>query len=122
MVTVLPEYLPYLPKAAQSPLIVAALILVLGCLPGSGTPEGAAPPLLLAPAVFPPPLPLLLLLLLHAAAVVSASRAATPIDTFLDCIKSRPSQARAQKALAAPWHVFPLDWKSVARALSSFRT
>src|SRR3954466_11783792 len=98
--------------------MVTALTLLFGCLLGSGTPDGAAPPEL-PPfpglLLLPPPL----LLLLHAAAVLSASIAATLIDTVFKCMYSRPSQARAQKALAAPWHMFPGDWKSVARALSS---
>src|SRR3954447_4182499 len=92
MVTVLPEYLPYLPNAAQSPVMVAAVILLFGCLPGSGTPAGAALPL--PAAVLPlPALPLLpLLLLLHAAAVASAISAAMLTVTFLYCIQCRPSQ------------------------------
>src|SRR3954452_17910580 len=110
MVTVLPEYLPYLPNAAQSPVMVAAVILLFGCLPVSGTPAGAALPLpaavlplpalpvfqlllpLLADVLPFPALPLFpLLLLLHAAAVPSAISAAMLTVTFLFCIQCRPS-------------------------------
>src|SRR4051794_22596284 len=63
MVTVAPLYLPYFPKGAHAPLIVAALILLSVCLLMSIAPAAppaepvealdAAPPELAAPPVLP---------------------------------------------------------------------
>src|SRR4051794_24086779 len=99
--------------------MLAAWILLFGCLPGSGTPEGAAlfPELAPLPAVLPLPLSLLLLLL-HAAAVASARTAATAaLVRFMCMCRFRPSPMTSafREALAGGLHSGPRHVGKVVR-------